>query len=154
LEQEFGIAPFPFNWPIGSGPSFAGVYDRLTHQAHLYQRTERGAYQAPVELTDIHDPKLEALLGERELGLLSEALELHNVAGDQFDESRFLTGAISPVFFGSAVNNFDIDIFLSNFIGHAPTPGPRATNVSVQHPGDEELTGFIFKIQANMDKQH
>jgi peptide chain release factor 3 len=154
LEGEFGIAPFPFNWPIGSGPSFAGVYDRIGRQAHLYQRTERGAYQAPVELADLYDPKLEALISSRELGMLREELELLEGAGEQFDEERFMTGAISPVFFGSAVNNFGIDIFLSNFIEHAPGPAPRATNNGVQRPEDEELTGFIFKIQANMDRQH
>jgi peptide chain release factor 3 len=154
LETEFGIAPFPVNWPIGSGMYFAGVYDRLRHQAHLYQRTDHGAYRAPVELTDLNDPKLESLIGARELGALREDLELLEGAGEQFDQERFLTGAISPTFFGSAVNNFGVDLFLNRFVDYAPAPGPHKTDQGTLEPESELFSGFVFKIQANMDKQH
>jgi len=154
LEGEFGIAPFPINWPIGSGPSFSGVYDRLRHQAHLYQRTEHGAYRAPVELTDLNDPKLESLIGSRELNELRDDLELIEGAGTEFDYHRFLTGEISPTFFGSAVNNFGVDLFLSRFIEYAPPPSPRMTDQGPLDPASDVFTGFIFKIQANMDRQH
>jgi peptide chain release factor 3 len=154
LESEFGILPSPFNWPIGNGPTFAGVYDRRGEQAFLYQRTERGAYRAGLELTDLNDPRLGSLIGSVELETFREELELLDGAGHEFDEARFRTGEISPVFFGSAVNNFGIDIFLDNFIQHAPAPGPRQTDAGERQPASEELTGFIFKIQANMDKQH
>ncbi|MBC8146286.1 MAG: peptide chain release factor 3, partial [bacterium] len=154
LEREFGIAPFPFNWPIGSGPSFAGVYDRRSHQTHLYERTERGAYRAPVELSDMNDPKLESIIGATELGSLRDDLELLGAVGDTLDMDRFRRGEVSPTFFGSAVNNFGIDLFLNHFIEHAPAPAPRATTAGIQDPATDELTGFVFKIQANMDKQH
>jgi peptide chain release factor 3 len=154
LEREFGIQPYPFNWPIGSGPSFAGVYDRLDHQAHLYERTERGAYRAPVELAGINDARLESLIGQTELGHLRDDLELLEAVGDSFDVERFCRGEVSPTFFGSAVNNFGIDLFLNRFIDHAPAPGARATTAGPQQPATDELTGFIFKIQANMDRQH
>jgi peptide chain release factor 3 len=154
LEQEFGIAPFPVNWPIGSGMYFSGVYDRLLHRANLYQRTEHGAYQAPVELTDLNDPKLGSLIGPRELATLRDDLELIEGAGAQFDRDRFLTGAISPTFFGSAVNNFGVDLFLERFLQYAPPPGPHNTDQGVLPPEEETFTGFIFKIQANMDRQH
>lgn len=154
LEQEFGIAPFPVNWPIGSGMYFSGVYDRLLHRANLYQRTEHGAYQAPVELTDLNDPKLGSLIGPRELATLRDDLELIEGAGAQFDRDRFLTGAISPTFFGSAVNNFGVDLFLERFLQYAPPPGPHNTDQGLLPPEEETFTGFIFKIQANMDRQH
>ncbi len=154
LEQEFGIAPFPVNWPIGSGSTFAGVYDRLRHEAFLYQRTEHGAYRAPVELTDLNDSRLESLLGVRDLGTLRDDLELLEGAGTEFDQQKFLTGAISPTFFGSAVNNFGVDIFLKQFIEYAPAPGPKQTDAGQLDPADEVFTGFVFKIQANMDRQH
>jgi len=154
LETEFGIAPFPVNWPIGSGMYFSGVYDRLRHQAHLYQRTEHGAYRAPVELTDLNDPKLAALIGDRELGTLRDDLELLEGAGEKFNEERFLTGQISPTFFGSAVNNFGVDLFLSRFVEYAPHPGPHKTDQGMLEADAELFSGFVFKIQANMDKQH
>lgn len=154
LEREFGIAPFPVNWPIGSGPSFAGVYDRQASQAHLYERTERGAYRAPVELAGLYDERMGKLIGPAELALLREELELLDAAGEKFDQERFDVGEISPIFFGSAANNFGVDLFLSWFVEHAPPPGPRPTNEGSQAPDAEEMTGFIFKIQANMDRQH
>jgi len=154
LEGEFGISPFPFNWPIGAGMHFAGVYDRLQHQAHLYQRTEHGAYRAPVEVTDLNDPRLEAVIGPGDLSALRDDLELLEGAGTQFEQEGFLTGAISPTFFGSAVNNFGVDLFLNRFIQHAPQPGPHATSTEIIEPDDETFTGFVFKIQANMDPQH
>jgi len=154
LESEFGIHPFPWNWPIGSGESFAGVYDRIAGRAHLYQRTERGAYIAPVEATDFNDPRLESQIGPRELSHLREDIDLLSGAGSPFDHDRFLTGAVSPTFFGSAVNNFGVDIFLNSFLHLAPAPAPRNSDVGMQDPDNPEFTGFVFKIQANMDRQH
>ncbi|MBS1911386.1 MAG: peptide chain release factor 3 [Bacteroidetes bacterium] len=154
LEGEFGIAPYPINWPIGSGMSFAGVYDRLTREAHLYQRTDHGAYRAPVELTNLNDSRVESIIGARELAALRDDLELIEGAGAEFTEERFRTGAISPVFFGSAVNNFGVDIFLKRFVEYAPAPGVKNTESGPLSPENETFTGFVFKIQANMDKQH
>jgi peptide chain release factor 3 len=154
LESEFGIAPYPVNWPVGSGMYFAGVYDRLQKEAHLYQRTERGAYRAPVELTDLNDSRLEGLIGARDLASLREDLELMEGAGVEFDHDRFIHGEISPTFFGSAVNNFGVDLFLKEFIRTAPPPAPRMSDQGLQSPLKKEFSGFVFKIQANMDRQH
>ncbi|KXK57314.1 MAG: peptide chain release factor 3 [Candidatus Kapabacteria bacterium] len=154
LEGEFGIAPWPVNWPIGSGPTFSGVYDRLHHRAHLYERTAHGAYRAPVELTDLNDPKLAGMIGQRELSELRDDLELIGGAGVEYSHERFLTGEISPTFFGSAVNNFGVDLFLERFVSLAPPPAPRRTANGPLDPASETFTGFVFKIQANMDRQH
>jgi len=154
LDGEFGIQPCPWNWPIGSGDTFAGVYDRVGLRAHLYQRTERGAYRAPVEATDLADPRLESLVGPRELTALRGDLELLQGAGTAFDRDQFITGGISPTFFGSAINNFGVDIFLKEFLALAPPPGPRESDIGEIQPDADEFSGFVFKIQANMDRQH
>lgn len=154
LEREFHIAPFPVNWPIGSGPTFAGVFDRLSNRAHLYQRTDRGAFRAPVETSGLYDDLLPRILGSVELELMREELELLEGAGTKFDHERFIGGEVSPVFFGSAINNFGIDLFLDRFIEYAPSPHARRTDSGLQSPNADEFTGFIFKIQANMDRQH
>ncbi len=154
LESEFGITPYPWNWPIGMGDTFAGVYDRVSSTACLYQRTERGAFRAPVDVTNLNDARLEAVIGPRELSSLRDDIELLSGAGAVFEHDRFLTGDISPTFFGSAVNNFGVDLFLNEFLKLAPPPGSRSSDVGTRFPEDDEFSGFVFKIQANMDRQH
>jgi peptide chain release factor 3 len=102
----------------------------------------------------MNDPKLESIIGATELSSLRDDLELLGAVGDTLDLERFRRGEVSPTFFGSAVNNFGIDLFLKHFIEFAPAPTSRMTNEGVQDPATDELTGFVFKIQANMDKQH
>ena len=150
LENVLGIGAFPMNWPIGDGPEFKGVYDRRTRTVHCFERVAHGATRASVSVTDVGDPKLRAMIGEQLYAHFREAVELLDGAGERFDRDAMVRGAMTPVFFGSAVTNFGVQLFLDEFIEMAPSPSPRAGI----DPSDEAFTGFVFKIQANMDPRH
>jgi peptide chain release factor 3 len=155
IEREFGIVAFPVMWPIGDGADFRGVYDRLSRQVHLFERTAGGALPAPVEVADASDPSLEALIGEANYARLREENELLEGAGAAFDRDAYMRGEMTPVFFGSAVTNFGVEPFLNRLLEFAPPPGPRETVGGEEVlPDAETFTGFVFKIQANMDRQH
>lgn len=161
VEQIFNIRTCAFNWPIGMGRGFKGVYDRQENKVHLFERTEHGKYKAPVQMTDMHDPSLKALIGEQEHARLVEELEILSIAGESFDKEAYLEGQMSPVFFGSAMTNFGIQLFLDTFLPLAPPPRARksspkeASEEPAWVPPDEEaFSGFVFKIQANMDPNH
>ena len=179
LEQVLGIQSFPMNWPIGNGFEFQGVYDRRAKQMHLFERTVGGQYRAPVAIGDLHDPTLRGRLDETTFHKTVEELEMLEMAGHKFDEAAVLAGKATPVFFGSGVNNFGVQLLLDELLKHAP--GPREYKSwfgipSPAHPGSadnsatgepsagptprliaptyEQFSGFIFKIQANMDPKH
>ncbi len=155
IEKTFGIQTYAFNWPIGSGPSFQGVYDRMKRELHLFQRTEHGSYKAPVEVKDVHDPALAEMTSPMEYQQFLEELEILDVAGNEFSREDYLAGKMSPVFFGSAMTNFGIQLFLDTFLPLAPPPTPRLCEENgVVEPDQEEFSGYVFKIQANMDPQH
>jgi len=154
LESVLGITAFPVNWPLGSGPSFRGVYDRLTHDVHLYERTRAGAFVAPVQVGGLSDPSIQSRLDELDYSRACEEIELLHGAGETFDEARVLAGAVTPVYFGSAINNFGVQLLLDGFLQHSPGPGPRPSGERVVNPDDETFSGFVFKIQANMDPRH
>ena len=150
LESVLGIGAFPVNWPLGSGEEFKGVYDRRTKAVHLFERAAHGATRATVSVTDAADPALRALVNEHVYEQFREAIELLDGAGERFDDAAMLRGTTTPVFFGSAVTNFGVQLFLDEFIQMAPPPSARAE----VDPGDAAFTGFVFKIQANMDPRH
>src|SRR5690606_33448073 len=102
LESVLGIGAFPVNWPLGNGPEFRGVYDRLSRSVHLFERTARGARAAPVMKMDVNDPKMAQLLGEALYKSCRDEIEMLEGAGEQFDQKAVLEGKITPVFFGSA----------------------------------------------------
>ena len=154
IESVLGIGAFPINWPIGNGPSFRGVCDRMTNKVHLFERTDHGATKAPVTVTDAYDPALADLVDKDAYKHFREEMELLEMAGHDFDKDAMRAGKLTPVYFGSAVTNFGVKLFLDSFISLALTPGPRATNNGPVHPEDEAFTGFVFKIQANMDPKH
>ncbi len=163
LEKVLGIRSTPITWPIGMGDRFRGVYDRRTSEVLLFQRDGGGNAKdklAPIKVSGIDDPKfLASLPGDpaENLELVEElrsSLELMEVAGDPFDHERVLKGQLTPVFFGSAMNNFGVERFLQNFLQMAPPPGPRATVDEEIEPTADFFTGLFFKIQANMDPQH
>jgi peptide chain release factor 3 len=155
VERTFNIQTYAFNWPIGSGQDFKGVYDRINNEIHLFERTHHGQHQAPVSVMGIHDPVIKEKVGEAEYKQLLEELEILNIAGNEFDKEAYLSGEMSPVFFGSAANNFGIQLFLDAFLPLAPAPiGRQAENLGEIKPDDDEFSGFIFKIQANMDPSH
>ncbi len=154
IEQTLAINVTPINWPIGSGPDFQGVYDLQNHQVLLFQRTIGGKFRAPVQVSDLYDPLLEVTLGQRAYRQLREDAELLAGAGVPFEASEFLNGALTPVFFGSALNNFGVEPFLEALTKFAPSPRPRESSRGVIEPTSETFSGIIFKIQANMDPQH
>jgi peptide chain release factor 3 len=153
IEQEFGIQTCAFNWPIGAGDTFQGVFDRRQNQVHLFQRTEHGKYKAPVTVGDIAE--LQGVITPSEYNQLAEELEILSVAGNEFTQEDYLDGTVSPVFFGSAANNFGVELFLNTFLPLAPPPVARQCELNGPIPPDSEIfSGFVFKIQANMDPMH
>ena len=155
IENVLGIPCSPVNWPIGSGPEFQGVFDRWGKQLLRFERAEGGSRPAPMATTTVDDPELREAIGERAHKQLIDELALLDVAGHPFYQDHFLAGEVTPVFFGSAMTNFGVEPFLERFVDLAPSPRPRPTTddgaVSATEP---RFTGFIFKIQANMDPSH
>jgi peptide chain release factor 3 len=154
IEQTLGLHTYPLNWPIGDGPDFQGVYDRLTGTVQLFERTQHGARPVPVDVRDLSDPVLAAKIGEQRAEKLREDIELLELAGTPFNLDDVLAGRLTPVSFGSALTNFGVQLFLDTFIQYAPGPGAEATDKEEMRPTDERFAGFVFKIQANMDPRH
>jgi peptide chain release factor 3 len=179
LESVLGLQSSPVVWPLGNGPEFRGVFDRRTRQVHLFERVPGGAYQAPVQVASLDDPIVREKLSESAHAEASEQIAMLDGAGHPFDLAAVRAGRQTPVFFGSAVNNFGIQLLLDGFLHDSVPPQPRRCSapatrrspagggengeeadhpspggpriVPVDHPG---FSGFIFKIQANMDPKH
>jgi peptide chain release factor 3 len=126
LESVLGIGAFPMNWPLGNGEDFRGVYDRHTHMVHLFERAAHGTTRAAVSVTDVTDPKLRELVSEPVYAQFRDGIELLDGAGERFDRAAMLRGETTPVFFGSAVTNFGVQLFLDEFVEMAPAPTSRA----------------------------
>ncbi|HAM71298.1 MAG TPA: peptide chain release factor 3 [Verrucomicrobiales bacterium] len=154
LERVLGIGAFPVNWPIGNGFEFQGVYDRRSRQVYLFERTVGGQYRAPVEVGGLSDPVIRDRLSDETFAKVSEELEMLDLAGESFDEEAVLAGKTTPVFFGSGVNNFGVQLLLDGFLRHSPPPRPRVMAGTPVEPERPDFSGFIFKIQANMDPRH
>jgi peptide chain release factor 3 len=154
IERVLGIGAVPMNWPIGQGPSFQGVYDLTGRRVLRFERTEHNRRQAPVITTDLADARLDRALGADAVRQLREEIELLSGAGARFDHDAFLSGKVTPVFFGSALTSFGVEPFLAALLGLAPSPGPRPSDRGPVEPTRELFSGFIFKIQANMDPRH
>jgi len=150
IERELHVHAVPMNWPIGNGPDFQGVYDLRDRRVLRFERTQHGASIAPVTVTGLDDPKLEETIGPTAWSDLRDAAELLAGAGASFDRDAFSRGVLIPVFFGSAINNFGVEPFLRAILQLAPPPVARGG----VEPTSETFTGFVFKIQANMDKRH
>lgn len=155
LEEVLGIATYPVNWPLGTGVDFRGVWDRRTRMAHLFERTPGGAYRAPVLTAGLDDPVVRGRLDARAFAAVAEELEILDAAGAEFDPEAIRAGKKTPVYFGSALNNFGVQLLLDGFLEHATPPVPRPNagggSIAPDHPA---FSGFVFKIQANMDPQH
>jgi peptide chain release factor 3 len=154
LESVLGIQACAVNWPLGSGPEFRGVIDRLGGRMHLFERTPGGAYKAPVCVTGISDPLVRERVPAPILDPVIEELEVLAGAGPRFDRDSVQRGDLTPVFFGSAANNFGVQLLLDAFLELAPAPGPREAVGRAVPPDHTLFSGFIFKIQANMDPKH
>ncbi|NEN84161.1 peptide chain release factor 3 [Paenibacillus elgii] len=153
LEQVLGIRSYPMNWPIGMGKQFRGVYDRKLTQVELFQGDDHKEIQVR-KVSGYDDPIVKEIAGEFFYDQLVQDLELLDVAGDEFDYEKVQKGELTPVFFGSAINNFGVQTFLENFLQLAPTPTPRKSNEGLVDPLHEKFSGYIFKIQANMNPAH
>ena len=166
LEKVLGIRSCPMSWPIGLGDRFRGVYDRQANEVLFFQTEGEANVKgrlAPKQVSGINDPLFASLMagprGDIEEGQelheqLKAELELLEYAGDPFDLQKVLAGQLTPVFFGSAMNNFGVQRFLERFIEIAPSPTARKSNLGDINPQSEKFSGFIFKIQANMDPAH
>ncbi len=154
IERTLGLRAVPMNWPIGVGPDFQGVYDLAGRRVLRFARTAHGAQRAPVVAGDLDDPALAALLGEGAYRQLREEVDLLVAVWATYDQAAFLAGEATPVFFGSALNNFGVEPFLAALRDLAPPPRPRASDRGPVAPTAEAFSGFIFKMQANLDPQH
>ena len=154
VERTLGIAAAPVNWPIGSAERFRGVYDLQTRTLLRYEREAQGQYRAPVDLSSLDDEVTRELVGEGLYAHFRESLEVIQEAGTSFDLAEYRAGRQTPLFFGSALTNFGIEPFLDALVELAPPPQPHLSDAGVVSATDERFTGFVFKIQANMDPRH
>ena len=153
LEKVLGMQPVPMNWALGDGNSFIGVYDRTTEQVHLFDRTVRNQTMSPETITTLDDPRIEAGLSADQF----EDLQLNIGLLDEmpaFDIQKVLREEQTPVYFGSALTNFGVQLFLNDFIRFAPPPGAYPSDAGNIPPNQDIFSGFIFKIQANMNPKH
>lgn len=155
LEKEFGIGTYPMNWPIGCGREFKGVYDRQSRQILAFQEFHSGQNRIFSIACDLADTEqLDGLIGERLRRTLEDDVELVDGAGYDFDLEAVRAGLLSPVFFGSALNNFGVEPFLKSFLEMTVPPLPRVSNGVTVDPCENAFSAFVFKIQANMNKAH
>jgi len=154
IEQELGLQTYAVNWPIGMGDRFKGVFDRRTQQIHLFERSAHGAYEAKDTVMDLGDPRIETLLEADLYYQLKEDLELIEGVGGELDLELIHQGKMAPVFFGSAMTNFGVQLFLDSFLDYALKPEGRNSTAGALPPTYPEFTGFVFKLQANMDPKH
>ena len=153
IERVLGISTAPVTWPIGMGRELLGIYHLLEDRIYVYAAGERGRVGENVVVEGLHSDAGRALLGER-AAAFDEEIELVRGATQAFDLAAYLAGRQTPVFFGSAIANFGVEELLRAFTTHAPGPQARDTRQRVVEPFEPRLTGFVFKIQANMDPQH
>lgn len=154
LERVLGIAAYPVNWPLGDGPDFKGVFDRKAGLVHFFDRVPGGEYRAPVSVHGLSDPTVKDQLAPDVYARTVEELAMLDGAGASFDHQAILAGQLTPVFFGSAVNNFGVQLLLDAFLELAPSPLAHKVGDRVIAPHQADFSGFIFKIQANMDPKH
>src|SRR5690606_27338562 len=155
VERDLGLKCYPITWPIFDGVHFLGVYHRELRQILLFDKGEdHGQRRAATRVGSLEDPRVEELIGSGARERLQEEIELLELAGTEFTREGFLAGEVSPAYFGSALTNFGVEPFLASFLQLAPPPGPRESSAGPVRPEDEHFTGFVFKIQANMDPKH
>ncbi len=160
VESVLGIGVVPITWPIYKGHVFRGIYHRLLKRVYLFDAKYAGSSQAagaemaPFQVTGLDDASLREELDAYGDDRLREEADLLETAGDVFDRERFEAGEVSPMFSGSAMNNFGLAPFLDTFCELSPTPSARDSSMGRVSPEDEPFSGFVFKIQANMDKAH
>ena len=158
IETVLGIHTYPMNWPIGSGKNFRGVFDRASRHVLAFEGDGRANAAKRVDEieAELGDACLDSLIGKENHAALIDDIELLDGAADAFDIEAVQNGTLSPVFFGSALTNFGVEPFLKDFLRLAPAPTSHidAETGHAVDPVEEGFSGFVFKIQANMDKNH
>ncbi|MBQ5951050.1 MAG: peptide chain release factor 3 [Lachnospiraceae bacterium] len=154
IEEVLGIETCPINWPIGSGKSFRGVYDRAERTLTTFTAADRGQHEIESQCLGIDTPEAKDLIGEAAYSRLMDDVELLDGAGQSFDLDLVRAGELSPVFFGSALTNFGVETFLEHFLKMTLPPTPRTADRGEIDPETEPFSAFVFKIQANMNKAH
>ncbi len=155
VEADLGLQVHPVTWPITTGAGFVGVADRRRREVLLFDKAaDHGATLVQTRRIPLDDATLADTIGASALQHLRDELDLLEGAAHPFDEAAILDGTLSPMYFGSALTNFGVEPFLTDFLEHAPPPLPREAEGRTVQPTDEDFTGFVFKIQANMDPRH
>lgn len=155
VEADLGVECYPVTWPVIADGRFVGVYDRFDDVVLHFRRGEdHGQSRVATDARSLDDPELEATLGAGTLARLREEIELLDAAGATFDADAVRAGTLSPTFFASALTNFGVEPFFRRFLDLAPAPVPRETSEGPVDPESPEFTGFVFKIQANLDPKH
>ena len=152
IEQELGLQTYAVNWPIGMGDRFKGIFDRRQQQIHLFERSAHGSREAIDTVVELGDTQIE--LDQDLYYQLKNDLELLEGLGPELEPELVHQGKMTPVFFGSAMTNFGVELFLNTFLDYALKSGSRKSNVGVIPPTYPEFSGFVFKLQANMDPKH
>lgn len=154
LEQMLDIKVHPLSWPISMGQSFKGVYNLHDSTLNVFTAGTQKVSDDYVNISDLDDPQLDKLVGERDANQLREDVELIEGVYEPFNKEAYLQGKLAPVFFGSAINNFGVQELLDTFIRIAPLPQPRPTDARNVEPTEKKFSGFVFKIHANLDPNH
>ena len=155
IERILGIQVTPVTWPIGAGPGFRGVFDRLEQRVHLYGRAARGQRATELAVAGVADPRLSAVLGETAHAALREQVETVETLLEPVDPLRVARGTLSPVFFGSVLTSFGVDVFLRHFVRLAPAPADLVgEDGAIVRVDGGEFVARVFKLQANLDRRH
>ncbi|MDO5655479.1 MAG: peptide chain release factor 3 [Flavobacteriaceae bacterium] len=154
VEQKLHLKVTPLSWPIGMGERFKGIYNLWEKNIKLYSTENKQRRTEGLKIEDLADPELDEFIGEIEAETLREEIDLIGGVYPEFDKNAYLNGQMQPVFFGSALNNFGVQELLDAFIDIAPNPLPKASEEREVMPEEENFTGFVFKIHANMDPNH
>ncbi|MFY8189117.1 MAG: peptide chain release factor 3 [Flavobacterium sp.] len=154
VEQKLGLTVTPLSFPIGMGYDFQGIYNIWEKNINLFSGDSRKNIEETIAFSDIDSPQLEKIIGSKPAEKLREELELIREVYPEFNQKDYLEGNLQPVFFGSALNNFGVRELLDCFIEIAPSPRPKNSDTRLIHPEEEKMSGFVFKIHANMDPKH
>lgn len=153
LEQVLGIRAYPMNWPIGIDGDYKGIFNRSTAEVHLFEKSGVPGQWA-MQKGSVDDPDFRELLGAELHQALCDDIELLDIAGDEFSLEKVAAGELTPMFFGSAMSNFGVQLFLEEFLRLAPPPVARTSSKGAIDPVKEPFSAFVFKIQANMNPAH
>ncbi len=154
IEKEFKLPTYAVNWPVGSGDQFQGVVDRKTRMIHLFQKSARGKTKSEVVKLPFDDDAVKEMVPGSIYKQVAEELDILDAAGSELDLAKVHAGQLTPVYFGSAANNFGVELFLESFIEKALSPVSFESESSLIEPEYPHFTGFVFKLQANMDPRH